>query len=133
MAGPFQELIRPMDSLQPPARDLMPPPGDGIHLMETSRGSPHSCDFCETTRLYGRSWRPHSPERVAAEVIRLVEGHDAVIYQQITISCVLSPDAYPGLSTPTVNGIYRCLTKLSFIHCRPQLSASPSARRFKAF
>ena len=79
IAGPFQELIRPMDRLQPPARDLMPPPGDGIHLMETSRGCPHSCDFCETTRFYGRSWRPHSPERVAAEVIHLVEGHDAWI------------------------------------------------------
>ena len=54
--GRPQSLIRPLDQLPPPARDLMPPSGDGIHLMETSRGCPHSCAFCETTRFYGRNW-----------------------------------------------------------------------------
>lgn len=75
--GRPQSLIRPLDQLPLPARDLMPPSGDGIHLMETSRGCPHSCAFCETTRFYGRNWRPYSPARVAAEVRRLVELHDA--------------------------------------------------------
>jgi anaerobic magnesium-protoporphyrin IX monomethyl ester cyclase len=77
--GPRQPLVDPLDDLQPPARDLMPRPDDDIHLMETSRGCPHDCNFCETTRFYGRRWRAHTPERVAAEVRRLVDEHDAWI------------------------------------------------------
>jgi anaerobic magnesium-protoporphyrin IX monomethyl ester cyclase len=79
VTGPPQPLVNPLDRLVPPARDLMPPPPNGIHLMETSRGCPHACAFCETTRFYGRRWRPHSPERVAAEVKRLVDDYDAWI------------------------------------------------------
>lgn len=79
VVGPPQALVTPLDSLDPPARDLMPPPPNGIHLMETSRGCPHACAFCETTRFYGKRWRPHSAERVAAEARRLVNEHDAWI------------------------------------------------------
>lgn len=77
--GAPQRLVEPLDQLQPPARDLMPPPADNIHLMETSRGCPHECAFCETTRFYGRRWRPHSPGRVVSEVRRLVNDFDAWI------------------------------------------------------
>jgi len=77
--GPPQTLIHPLDSLAPPARDLMPPSPNGIHLMETSRGCPHACAFCETTRFYGKRWRPNSPKRVVAEVKRLVDDYDAWI------------------------------------------------------
>jgi radical SAM superfamily enzyme YgiQ (UPF0313 family) len=79
VVGHPQTLIHPLDRLPTPARDLMPPPPDGIHLLETSRGCPHDCAFCETTRFYGRRWRPHSPERVAAEVKCLVDDYDAWI------------------------------------------------------
>jgi anaerobic magnesium-protoporphyrin IX monomethyl ester cyclase len=75
--GPPQPLVEPLDSLPHPARHLMPTPRDGVHLMETSRGCPHLCAFCETTRFHGREWRPHSPARVAEEAARLVEKHDA--------------------------------------------------------
>jgi anaerobic magnesium-protoporphyrin IX monomethyl ester cyclase len=74
-----QPPIRPLDRLSPPARDLMPAPTDGVHLMETSRGCPHACGFCETTRFYGRHWRPLSPDRVDDEIKRLVEQFDAWI------------------------------------------------------
>ena len=37
--GPPQKLVSPLDRLEPPARELMSPPPDGIHLMEISRGS----------------------------------------------------------------------------------------------
>jgi len=77
--GHPQKLIAPLDNLAPPARDLMPPPPDGIHLMETSRGCPHACTFCETTRFYGKRWRGHSPQRVVSEVGRLVAEYDAWI------------------------------------------------------
>jgi anaerobic magnesium-protoporphyrin IX monomethyl ester cyclase len=79
VTGPPQDLVQPLDSLTLPARDLMLPPSDGIYLMETSRGCPHACAFCETTRFYGRRWRPHSPERVADEVKHLMREYDAWI------------------------------------------------------
>jgi radical SAM superfamily enzyme YgiQ (UPF0313 family) len=75
--GPTRPLIFPLDDLKEPARELMAPPRDGIHLMETSRGCPHSCEFCETTRFYGTRWRPQSPRRVLQEVNRLIEQYDA--------------------------------------------------------
>ncbi|MBI5026606.1 MAG: B12-binding domain-containing radical SAM protein [Nitrospirae bacterium] len=79
VVGSKQQLIRPLDSLHPPARDLMPFPSNGVHLMETSRGCPHNCGFCETTRFYGQVWRPYSPDRVVAEVKRLVNEYNAWI------------------------------------------------------
>ena len=79
IVGPKQKLIRPLDLLLPPARDLMPIPPDGIHLMETSRGCPHDCGFCETTRFYKRLWRPFSPNRVVNEVLRLINDYNAWI------------------------------------------------------
>jgi radical SAM superfamily enzyme YgiQ (UPF0313 family) len=79
VVGLPQTLIRPLDRLGFPARDLMPLPPDGIHLMETSRGCPHSCGFCETTRFHGRTWRPYSPERVVTEVNNLVNKYNAWI------------------------------------------------------
>ncbi len=79
VVGPKQHLIRPLDSLLPPARDLMPSPPNGIHLMETSRGCPHDCGFCETTLFYGQVWRPNAPDRVIAEVKRLVNEYNAWI------------------------------------------------------
>jgi len=79
VTGPMPTPIAPLDRLRPPARDLMPPPPNGIHLIETSRGCPHACAFCETTRFHGRRWRACSPAWVAAEVRRLVDRHDAYI------------------------------------------------------
>ncbi len=75
--GPAQRLIRPLDDLPWPARDLMPAPPDGVHLVETSRGCPHRCNFCETARFHHGKWRAHSPARVVAEVTSLVDDHDA--------------------------------------------------------
>ena len=78
-ATPPAAPIDPLDDLPRPARDLMPVPGDGIYLLETSRGCPHGCTFCETTRFHGRRWRPRSPARVVDEVRELVVDHDAWI------------------------------------------------------
>jgi anaerobic magnesium-protoporphyrin IX monomethyl ester cyclase len=74
--GAAPGLISPLDRLNPPARDLMPAPPDGIHLMETSRGCPHRCKFCETTRFYGLRWRPYSPKRVVQETLRLLDEYN---------------------------------------------------------
>jgi radical SAM superfamily enzyme YgiQ (UPF0313 family) len=90
--GPPQTLIHPLDLLSPPARDLMPSPPNGIHLMETSRGCPHACTFCETTRFYGRRWRPYSPRWVLAEVKRLVDDYDAWIIHFADDNFAASPN-----------------------------------------
>jgi anaerobic magnesium-protoporphyrin IX monomethyl ester cyclase len=71
--------IEPLDCLSLPARDLLPWPTGHVHLMETSRGCPHACNFCETTRFFARRWRAHSPERVVQEVVRLVKKFNAWI------------------------------------------------------
>lgn len=89
--GPPQRLVFPLDRLRAPARDLMPPPADGVHLMETSRGCPHACSFCEATRFYGRRWRGFSPERVAAEVRRLVEVFGAFVIEFADDNFTASP------------------------------------------
>ncbi|MGE5342816.1 MAG: B12-binding domain-containing radical SAM protein [Candidatus Omnitrophota bacterium] len=77
--GPPRPLIFPLDNLDFPDRELMPPALDGVYLMETSRGCPHDCQFCETTRFYGRRWRPKSADRVIREVQDLIHRHDAWI------------------------------------------------------
>ena len=77
LVGPPRPLITPLDALPGPARELMAPPRDGVYLLETSRGCPHHCGFCETTRFHGSRWRPHTPAWVAEETARLVENHDA--------------------------------------------------------
>jgi anaerobic magnesium-protoporphyrin IX monomethyl ester cyclase len=79
VVGPKQKLIRPLDLLPLPARDMMPLPPDGVHLMETSRGCPHDCGFCETTRFYKKLWRPFSASRVVNEVLRLINDYNAWI------------------------------------------------------
>jgi len=89
--GPSRPPISPLDTLNEPARDLLAPPGDGIHMMETSRGCPHSCEFCETTRFFGTRWRPYTPERVVQESKRLVDRYDALLIQLADDNFAASP------------------------------------------
>ena len=79
--GPVRPLINPLDSLNSPSRDLIPPPPNNIHLMETSRGCPHHCKFCETSFFYGNRWRPLSTQRVVDEVVNIIDNHDGWIIQ----------------------------------------------------
>jgi len=84
-------LVDPLDLLGTPARHLIPPPPDGIFLLETSRGCPHGCTFCETTRFYGRRWRARSPEVVARDIQSLVES-GAMMIQIADDNFTASPD-----------------------------------------
>jgi anaerobic magnesium-protoporphyrin IX monomethyl ester cyclase len=92
VAGPPQRLVFPLDLLPRPARDLMPPPADGVHLLETSRGCPHACSFCEATRFYGRRWRGFSVPRVVEEVRRVVEEHGAFLIEFADDNFTASPN-----------------------------------------
>ena len=41
---------------------------DPVWPLNTSRGCPHNCAFCESHTVSGRKWRAQSPERVANDV-----------------------------------------------------------------
>lgn len=77
---PPQPLIEPLDLLKEPARDLAGPPPDGVGLVETSRGCPYGCLFCEATRFYQMKWRSRSPEVVASDIQKLVKSGAEVIH-----------------------------------------------------
>jgi anaerobic magnesium-protoporphyrin IX monomethyl ester cyclase len=79
--GEHRKPIVPMDRLETPARDLIAPPPNNMHLLETSRGCPHRCKFCETTKFFGSRWRSFSAERVVKEVDLLIEEYNGWIIQ----------------------------------------------------
>lgn len=74
------ELERPppedLDALAPPARDLLPMDAyRGLELRKrsvtsliTTRGCPHACSFCCSSRFAGRRLRQRSPDSVLAEL-----------------------------------------------------------------
>jgi anaerobic magnesium-protoporphyrin IX monomethyl ester cyclase len=68
-----------LDELKEPARNLCPSHQSSIHLLETSRGCPHSCSFCETSRFFSCTWRGRSPSHVVKDIHKLVEGGAMII------------------------------------------------------
>ena len=82
-----RDLIRNLDEIPFPARDLLSmkrsyitlrrsefgEPGVYTHMM-TSRGCPYKCVFCMPTHFWGRP-RFHSPEYVVAEMKHLKESY----------------------------------------------------------
>ncbi|MBU7027911.1 MAG: B12-binding domain-containing radical SAM protein [Theionarchaea archaeon] len=77
---PPRPLINPLDLLPEPARDLAGPPPEGIALVETSRGCPYQCTFCEASQFYNGVWRSRSPDVVARDIQNLVENGAAIIH-----------------------------------------------------
>lgn len=85
---PARDLIRDLDQIPLPARDLLRmkgfyvtlrksrfgEPGVYTHMM-TSRGCPYRCVFCEAAPFWGRP-RFHSPEYVVAEMRFLKETYN---------------------------------------------------------
>jgi anaerobic magnesium-protoporphyrin IX monomethyl ester cyclase len=68
-----------MDALPEPLWDLIGQPANGVAMVETSRGCPHRCRFCETTRFHSSRWRARSPRKVVRDVRRLVRKGATVI------------------------------------------------------
>lgn len=74
--SPSRPLVRDLDSIPLPARDLIP---IAKHTyMFTSRGCPYRCAFCASSRFWD-TVRYFSPEHVVAEIEVLVKDHGARI------------------------------------------------------
>ncbi|MCD6303789.1 MAG: radical SAM protein [Planctomycetes bacterium] len=71
---PQRPLIRDMDTILPPARDLLPDRSRyrigayRVEGIESSRGCPHRCSFCSIRNFHRGKWRPKSVSRVMQEV-----------------------------------------------------------------
>lgn len=70
---PRRELIRPLDRIPFPARDLL---HTNSFYMFTSRGCPYRCIFCSSS-FFWQSIRYFSPRYVVREITELVERYNA--------------------------------------------------------
>jgi radical SAM superfamily enzyme YgiQ (UPF0313 family) len=71
-----------LDTLVMPSKKWVDTPKDQIYLLETSRGCPHKCRFCETSSFFRSTWRSRSPERVVKDIQDLIDRGALII--QIT-------------------------------------------------
>jgi len=81
-----REVIKDVDALPFPARDLIPfekyvgrsqrnVRGWRSASIITSRGCPYDCEFCSIHAVASRVWRTRSPENVLAEIDSLVDTY----------------------------------------------------------
>lgn len=69
---PQRDFIN-LEDVKEPARNLVSQRTDGFFLLETSRGCPHKCSFCESSRFYSCNWRERSPSTVVKDIHKLLE------------------------------------------------------------
>jgi radical SAM superfamily enzyme YgiQ (UPF0313 family) len=72
--NPLQAFIKDLDSLPPPARELLDPDRYGMGkkrstMIITSRGCPHGCAYCSAHLVMGTSFRTRTPEAILREMI----------------------------------------------------------------
>ncbi|MBS3921200.1 MAG: B12-binding domain-containing radical SAM protein [Deltaproteobacteria bacterium] len=70
----LRSFIPDLDSLPPPARDLLDPDRYRINkkrstMIITSRGCPHGCAYCSAHLVMGSSFRVRSPEDIVREMV----------------------------------------------------------------
>ncbi len=70
-------LIDPLDTIPLPARDLLRIPQRGQIYLFSSRGCPHRCTFCQSTRFFNKT-RSFSAEYVVDELEYLIKEYRPV-------------------------------------------------------
>lgn len=79
-AAPVEDL----ETLPPPARDLLPMrkyrhshlSGRRLTSMVTSRGCPYNCYFCSSSSFAGRRWRARSAKSIVNEMEQVTKRYD---------------------------------------------------------
>ena len=78
---PDRPLIEDMDTVQPPARELLPDRSRyrmgayRVEGIESSRGCPHRCSFCSIRNFHRGKWRPKSVARVLREIDDILQRY----------------------------------------------------------
>jgi radical SAM superfamily enzyme YgiQ (UPF0313 family) len=72
--NPLQAFIKDLDSLPPPARELLDPDQylmgkKRSTMIISSRGCPHRCAYCSAHLVMGTSYRTRTPEAILREMI----------------------------------------------------------------
>ncbi len=85
--NPPRPALEDLDTLGPPARELVPVPRYGMKMdylsdvpgasVITARGCPIGCTFCSASAMFGKSYRARSPAAVADEVEDLLTNYGA--------------------------------------------------------
>jgi len=70
-----RELINNLDDLPSPNREMLPVKKYPVASVQTSRGCPYNCIFCNINRFYGKRIRLRDPKRVAEECSVLVKTY----------------------------------------------------------
>lgn len=92
-AGPPRKLLKDLNALPFPARDLMPlhryaypfAKSKRVTTLFTSRGCPYHCIFCDKS-VFGSRWRGRSADNILAELDEIVRRHhlsSLIIYDDL--------------------------------------------------
>ncbi len=73
--NPPRELVKDLDELPIPDRDLLPFKKYPLALIQTSRGCPYNCIFCHINRFYGKKTRLRDPKRVVEECHHVIKRY----------------------------------------------------------
>ncbi|MDD4004926.1 MAG: TIGR04013 family B12-binding domain/radical SAM domain-containing protein [Elusimicrobiaceae bacterium] len=97
--------------------------------VEISRGCPHGCNFCQTTRIFGPKIR-HRPAALIAEQVRFMRTIGFVDVRLITSNAFAygSPDGIT-LNLPALEELLSALTKVSAPGGRIYFGSFPSEVR----
>jgi anaerobic magnesium-protoporphyrin IX monomethyl ester cyclase len=75
-----REKILPLDLLPFPAWDVFPMGRYPLHRMVTSRGCPYACAWCNSSSLWGHSFRQRGTANVVEEIESLLEKYGKKIF-----------------------------------------------------
>ncbi len=92
-------IIRDVDSIPLPARDLLPMEryrtlqfeGKPITTVLTSRGCPFNCYFCSSSQFFGLKWRTRSIKSIVDEIELLVNKYNYYRFAFIDDNFTLNP------------------------------------------
>ena len=92
-------IIRDVDSIPLPARDLLPMEKYRVHKFEgkpittvlTSRGCPFNCYFCSSSQFFGLKWRTRSVKSIVDEIEFLVNKYNYHRFAFVDDNFTLNP------------------------------------------